>query len=154
MAVRPYGRIGHMMHAFLYSLDPSSPDNIPIKFSHTRPNAQRMYNRAMSEPTPLGLVHLATSRWKSTKPASQHFYKHSYTTQRPRNIPNNNSASPSQTPLQSRKVPSAKPPQKNNLKTTTTPMTPLLPPHHPIPIPSTYTLLSISPSNPSMMLLR
>jgi hypothetical protein len=68
MAISPYGRIGHMMHAFLYGIDPSSPDNIPIKFSHTRPNAQQMYNRAMSEPTPLGLVHLATSHWKSTKP--------------------------------------------------------------------------------------
>ena len=67
MAVSPYGHIGHMMCAFLYGLDPSLPNNTPIQFHHTRPNAQRLYNRAMSEPTSLGLVHLATSRWKSTK---------------------------------------------------------------------------------------
>jgi hypothetical protein len=68
MQVSPYGRLGHMIHAFLYGLDTSSLNNAPIKFYRSRPNAQQMYNRAMSEPTPLGLVHLATARWRSSKP--------------------------------------------------------------------------------------
>ena len=80
MAESPYGHIGHMMHAFLYGLDPSSPNSTPIPFHHTRTNTQCKYNRAILEPTPLGLVHLATSSWKSTKPSLQHFYNHSYTT--------------------------------------------------------------------------
>jgi hypothetical protein len=40
MAVSPYGHIGHMMCAFLYGLYPSLPNNTPIQFHHTRPNAQ------------------------------------------------------------------------------------------------------------------
>jgi len=79
MAISPYGRMGHMWEIFIFGHDPNNPDHAPIKFFHTRPNAQAMYNRATSYPTPIGLADLAQSRWTETKSPRQHFFGNSYT---------------------------------------------------------------------------
>jgi hypothetical protein len=73
IAVSPYGRWGHMFHAFLFGLP---PDHKPLKFVNRRSHAFRMYNRALSDPTPLNLIARATSCWKSSEPTTP-FYGHS-----------------------------------------------------------------------------
>jgi hypothetical protein len=80
IAVSPYGRWGHMFHAFFFGLP---PDHKPLKFVNRRSHAFRMYNRALSDPTPLNLIARATSCWKSSEPTTP-FYGHSYTAPTPR----------------------------------------------------------------------
>jgi len=113
----------------------------------------------MSEPTPLGLVHLATSHWKSTKPASQHFYNHSYTTPTTKEYTQQQLglaiSDAIAIHLRDAKKGNLRPATpKNNLKTTMTPMPPIFHPRHPMPISLTYTPLPSNLSTPAMILLR
>ena len=80
IAISPYGRWGHMFQAFLFGIP---TDHKPLKFVHRRSQASRMYNRALSHPTPINLINRATACWKSTDSSSM-FYGHSHTAPTPR----------------------------------------------------------------------
>ena len=79
VAISPYGRWGPMFHNFLFGRMKEI-----YKFPKTRPNAEKMYNRAMNYPAPIGIIPLATATWKKEKPKQQYFYGHSYTSPTPR----------------------------------------------------------------------
>ena len=80
VAISPHGRWGPMFHKFLFG----TMSDKPPSFSHTRPRARQMYERATSYPTPVGIIPLASSTWKAEKPKSQLFYGHSYTAPTPK----------------------------------------------------------------------
>ena len=81
LAISPYGRWGPMFHTFLFGPTPYLPTPT---FQSNHSNAARMYHRATTSPCPIGLLPLATARWKATKNASDHFYGHSHTTPTPK----------------------------------------------------------------------
>ena len=79
-AISPYGRMGPMAMRFLFGDDPP----VKYKFPATRPNAERMCNRLMNSPCPVGLVPMATALWKKEKSNNHLFFGHSYTCPTPR----------------------------------------------------------------------
>ena len=80
VAISPYGRWISMFHEFLFG----TMSEEPIKFFKMRPKAQQMYDRAISYPSPIGIVPLATRNWKAEKARTQYLYGHSYTAPTPK----------------------------------------------------------------------
>ena len=76
-AVDGYGGLGPMARQFLYGERPRQP----LTFRRDRPNATRMYARAMTPPAPHGIVTIASIRWKQNR--TRAFYGHSYTAPTP-----------------------------------------------------------------------
>jgi hypothetical protein len=74
------GKWGNMFHTFLFGPKARSS---PLAFRQ-HPNAEYMYHRATTFPTPIGIIHTATARWKASKSPSQHFFGHSYTMPTPK----------------------------------------------------------------------
>ncbi|EJK48754.1 hypothetical protein THAOC_32420, partial [Thalassiosira oceanica] len=75
-----YGGIGPMARRFLFGERPRRA----LTFRQDRPNATRMYARASAPPAPLGVVTLASMRWKQNQ--TRAFYGHSYTAPTPHGI--------------------------------------------------------------------
>ena len=73
--ISPHGRFGPMFRRFLYGESLGHNYTFPA----TRPNAARMFNRAMFHPSTIGLVPLATAAWKRNKSPKQHFFGNSWT---------------------------------------------------------------------------
>ena len=81
LAVSPDGDIGPMYKWFLFG----TPMSDPYTFPNTRTQANKMYTRAMSHPSPHNIIGLATANWKKSKrPSSSPFYGHSYTAPTPK----------------------------------------------------------------------
>jgi hypothetical protein len=71
-AINPFGRLGPILHHFLFNKHP----DVPHWFPPTKPNATAIYSRIMTFPSPKEILKLADHNWRSTRP--RQFFGHSY----------------------------------------------------------------------------